>query len=94
MGEAAQIILEISVTLLIITFNVFFVIAEVAFLTSAKARLLNMARRGFMRAKQAAKLVQMPEIFLSTAQLGMTFSGLLLGWFGGVSISKQIASLF
>lgn len=78
----------------ILVFNVFFVIAEVAFLTATKAKIHSMIRRGVWGAKNAMSIVQKPDLFLSSVQIGLTLTELMLGWFGGISMSDYVACIF
>lgn len=78
-------ILSIAVILIILSVNVFFVIAEVAFLTASKSKLHQMG------AKKAYDIIQQPEVFLSTVQVGITLMGLMMGLIGGGSLGAYIS---
>jgi len=79
-----------TVIAVIVFVNAFFVMNEVALLTVTKARLYSMVREGVFGAKRAYNILQHPEIFLSTLQIGITLMGLLLGLIGGSSISGYV----
>ena len=85
---------ELLITVLTLAINVFFVMAEIALFTTKKAKLYSMIRRNVFGAKNALHIVQKPDIFLSTVQIGLTITSLLLGWFGGISISSYMIKLF
>ena len=50
-----------------------------------------MSAKGNRGAKQAMKIMQQPETFLSTIQIGITLMSALLGLYGGTSISEHLA---
>lgn len=39
-------------------------------------------------------IIQKPDLFLSSLQIGLTLTELLLGWFGGVSVSDYVVHFF
>ena len=84
--------LNLLIVLVIVLFNAFFAMSEMAVLTSRKSRLRQMAvsSRG---ARKALVLAEHPESFLSAVQLWISLLTLFLGFFGGESIGGQIAPL-
>ncbi len=82
---------DVLMIFFIIIINSFFVLSEISILTSGKAKLHKMSAKGNRGAKQAIKLIQQPEVFLSTMQIGITLMSALLGLYGGTSISEHIA---
>ena len=83
---------DIFIIFLIIFFTGLFVLSEISILTSNKAKLHKMIAKGNRGAKQAMKIIQQPEIFLSTMQIGITLMSALLGLYGGTSVSEYIAA--
>lgn len=65
--------------------------AEIAIVSSRKSRLEGAAQKGDKGAEIALSLVNDPNKFLSTVQVGITAIGIITGVFGGASLSKPIA---
>ena len=82
--------LQLLIVLLLVLFNAFFALSEMAVLTSRKSRLKQMAvhSRG---ARKALALAEHPEGFLSAVQLWISLLSLLIGYFGGESMGDKIA---
>ena len=70
---------EILILIGLILLNGFFSMAEIALVSSRKARLETQANKGDARAKAALKLANKPDNFLSTVQIGITLIGILTG---------------
>lgn len=90
--EHTSFFIDVVIILCIIFINSLFVLSEISILTSSKAKLHKMSSRGNKGAKQAIKIIQQPEIFLSTMQIGITLMSALLGLYGGTSISFYLAA--
>lgn len=84
-------LIDLAVILLIILANSLFVLSEISILTSSKAKLHKMVARGNRGAKQVMKIIQQPEVFLSTMQIGITLMSALLGLYGGTSVSTYLS---
>jgi putative hemolysin len=65
--------------------------AEMAVVSSRKARLRAKADEGKKNYKQALGVSENPSSFLSTIQIGITLVGILSGAFGGATIAQGIA---
>ena len=74
---------EIFILLFLIILNALFVMSEIALVSARKIRLESMAEKGDENAKAALELSQNPEIFLSTAQVGITLIAILTGVYSG-----------
>jgi putative hemolysin len=85
---------EIFVLFLLLLINAFFVMSEMAIVSSRKARLQQLANEGNKGAKIALDLTQNSTQFLSTVQVGVTLISVLLGAVGGPAFSKPLAELF
>lgn len=83
--------LELVILFLLILANGLFAMAEIAVVSSRRARLKKLADRGDARAKVAWELANAPTRFLSTVQVGITLIGILAGAFGGATLADQIA---
>ncbi|HSM55850.1 MAG TPA: hemolysin family protein [Candidatus Sulfomarinibacteraceae bacterium] len=84
---------EIAVILLLILFNGVFAMSEIAVVSARRARLEQMARQGNHGARAALDLVETPNRFLSTVQVGITLVGIFAGAFGGATIAAPLAEL-
>lgn len=81
---------EIFIILGLIVLNGLFSMAEIALLSSRKARLEAQANKGDNDAKAALALANHPDTFLSTVQIGITLIGILTGIYSGDKIKVQI----
>ncbi|MFO7323884.1 MAG: hemolysin family protein [Chloroflexota bacterium] len=85
--------LEILIIIALVLLNGVFALSEAAVIASRRARLQQMAERGDRGARAALKLVEDPNRFLSTVQIGITLIGILAGVFGGATVAGQLAAL-
>ncbi|HYM04388.1 MAG TPA: hemolysin family protein, partial [Stellaceae bacterium] len=83
--------LQIAVIFLLILLNGFFALAEMAVVSSRKARLQRAADLGREGAKVALELKRDPGRFLSTVQIGITVIGVLASAFGGATLAEPLA---
>jgi putative hemolysin len=83
---------ELLIVGLLIVLNGVFAMAEMAIVSSRKARLEQRANEGDARARAALELANEPNQFLSTVQVGITLVGILAGAFGGATISQVLAA--
>ena len=74
----SPITLEVAFILLLTVVNGLFAMSEVALLSARKVRLQQLADRGNARAGAALTLLQDPNNFLSTVQIGVTLVRALL----------------
>lgn len=81
--------IELGIVFVLVVFNGFFALSEMAVITSRKSRLKQMALTS-RRAKVALELSEHPESFLSAVQVWITLLGLLTGYFGGESLAERI----
>lgn len=85
---------EILIIFGLILVNGIFSMAEIALVSSRKARLEAQANKGDEKARSALKLANHPDVFLSTVQVGITLIGLLTGIFSGEKLKAPIAEYF
>jgi putative hemolysin len=82
------------VEILLITFcllvTAFFVLAEMALVSSNRRRLAKMAENGDKGAAKALVLLADPSKFLSTVQIGMTFGGIIAAIYGGPPLAHRL----
>ncbi len=67
---------------LLVLGNAIFVAAEYALVTARRSRLEERAERGGLGARTALRLMDDPVRFISTVQVGITVSAILLGAIG------------
>ena len=82
--------MEYLIILLLILLNGLFAMSEIALVSSKRARLEEKAKKGSTGAKTALKLLDEPEKFLSTVQIGITLVGIIAGAFGGLAIADDL----
>jgi len=82
--------MEISILLFLIVLNGFFSMSEIALISARKNRLETAAKKGNTNAKAALDLVNSPNEFLSTVQIGITFIGILTGIYSGDKITSDV----
>jgi putative hemolysin len=82
---------EILIILVLILVNAVLAMSEAALVASRKARLQQQASDGNKSSALAIKLINDPNIFLSTIQIGITLIGVLAGAVGGATISESLA---
>ncbi len=82
--------LEIIILLCLIFLNGLFVMAEIALVSARKSRLESLADKGDEQAKSALNLAENPELFLSTAQIGITLIAILTGYYSGEKFSADL----
>jgi putative hemolysin len=81
---------EFIIILGLIILNGIFAMSEIALVSSRKTKLESQAAKGDARAKEALKLANHPDVFISTVQIGITLIGILLGIFSGEHIKGAI----
>jgi len=74
--------LEVLAVLLLVLGNGFFVAAEYALVTARRARLMELAHQGNLRARIALRIMDSPVRFIGTVQLGITAFSIALGAVG------------
>jgi len=82
---------EIIILLLLVLINGVFSMAEIALVSSRKAKLRVEAEKGNAGAEKALNLAEEPGHFLSTIQIGITLIGILSGAYGGVTIARSLS---
>jgi putative hemolysin len=67
--------------------------SEIALVSSRKARLESLAKKGKKSALKALELSKEPDRFLSTIQIGITLTGILTGLFSGEAFAGSLAEV-
>lgn len=86
-------IIEFSIIIALLATNGVFAMTEIAIVSSRRGLLQSMADRGNAGAAKAIVLLDNPNRFLSTVQIGITLVGIVSGAFGGASISRRLAAI-
>lgn len=82
--------MEYLIILGLFILNGLFAMSEIALVSSKRARLEEKAKKGSKGAKIALKLLDEPEKFLSTVQIGITLIGIIAGAFGGLAFADDL----
>jgi putative hemolysin len=85
-----QVAFEIAIIFLLLIANGVFAMAEIAVVSSKKARLRRLADQGNGKARIALELAESPNRFLSTVQIGITLVGIFAGAFGGATLAAKL----
>src|SRR4030095_5267889 len=85
--------IEVIILLFLILLNALFVMSEIALVSARKIRLEGLAEKGDENAKAALELSQNPEVFLSTAQIGITLVAILTGVYSGERFGVKLQPL-
>ncbi len=80
-------IVSIALVLLLVLLNGVFAMGELALISSRRARLMVLERRGVSGAERARLLAEDPHRFLPTVQVGMTLVTIIEGTFGGARLA-------
>jgi putative hemolysin len=81
---------EVFILLGLIILNGLFSMSEIALVSARKSRLEHLAEEGNKKAATALELIQKPEVFLSTVQVGITLISILTGLYSGEKFSKEL----
>ncbi len=82
----------IIIIAVVILLNAIFVLSEMSVASSRKARLQQRLNEGDKGAKTALDLMQNPNLFLATVQIGITLVGVFIGAVGGASLAEPLAA--
>ncbi|PQL91058.1 hemolysin family protein [Apibacter adventoris] len=86
--------MEIIILLLLILINGFFAVSEIALVSVKKQKIENKATKGNKKAQAVLKLLENPEDFLSSIQVGITLIGIISGAYGGATLVKYLEPVF
>ena len=81
--------LELVILIFLIFLNGLFVMAEISLVSARKSRLETLATEGDEKARAALHMSEHPELFLSTAQIGITLIAILTGYYSGEKFSAD-----
>ncbi|WP_238403158.1 hemolysin family protein [Paenibacillus mesophilus] len=89
-SDPGPIILNLSLALILVLLNGFFVAVEFAMVKARSSRIDALALEGNIRAKFASRILGNMNAYLSACQLGITLTSLVLGWLGEPTIARII----
>ena len=84
--------MELLIILGLILLNGIFALSEMALVSSKRFKLENLSKKGSQGAKTAIDLSENPTRFFSTAQIGITLIGILLGVYSGENLTNDIVN--
>ncbi|MDN3954163.1 hemolysin family protein [Sporolactobacillus laevolacticus] len=84
----------IAIVVLLILLTAFFVAAEFAIVKIRSTRLDELIKQGNKRAAISKKIINDLNAYLSTTQLGITVTALVLGWIGEPAVAHLFNPLF
>lgn len=87
----SQVAFEVAIIFLLLIANGVFAMAEIAVVSSKKARLRRLGDQGNSKARIALELAESPNRFLATVQIGITLIGIFAGAFGGATLAAKLA---
>lgn len=83
--------MEILIIIGLILLNGFFAMSEIAVVSARKSKLAGEAKSGSKSAAFAIKLIEDPNKFLSTVQIGITLIGILTGIYSGATLADRFS---
>ena len=86
-------ILEIIIIFILIVLTGYLSMAELAVVSVRKSKMQKYIEENDKRAQIVIDLLEDPNEFLSTVQIGISLIGVLTGAFGGVTLAKPLANL-
>jgi len=84
-----SLLMEILVIFLLTLLNGFFALSEIALVSTKKSRIDQLVSLGNKNALEVRKLLENPENFLSSVQVGITLIGIISGAYGGATLAKD-----
>ncbi|WP_242926610.1 hemolysin family protein [Pontibacter vulgaris] len=82
--------MEILIIFILTLLNGFFALSEIALVSLRRSRIEHKAAQGSSSAKTVLKLLEDPENFLSSVQVGITLIGIVAGAYGGSALSDDL----
>ncbi|NLF50005.1 MAG: HlyC/CorC family transporter [Leptolinea sp.] len=84
---------EVILIFLMILLNGLFAMTEIALVSVRKSRIEQQAEEGSKDAQTALQLIESPNRFFSTVQVGISLVGVFAGALGGASFAKELSTL-
>jgi putative hemolysin len=83
--------MEFLVILILIAINGFFALSEIAFVSSRREMIESEKDRGSRNADMVLRMMNEPDRFLSSIQVGITLVGIISGVYGGIAIADDVS---
>ena len=91
--ETMPIVVGLGATLFFVLLNGFFVAAEFAFVKVRSSRIEVLAKSGSARGRLAHGILDRLDLYLSSCQLGITVSSLILGWLAEPAVARLLMAV-
>jgi putative hemolysin len=85
--------MEIFIIFILTLLNGFFALSEIALVSVKRSRIEHLAGKGNKRAKTVLELLENPENFLSSVQVGITLIGIVSGAYGGATLTDNMENI-
>lgn len=85
--------MELVIIFILTLLNGFFALSEIALVSVKKSRIEHLAAQGNKSAKTILSLLENPENFLSSVQVGITLIGIISGAYGGAALTDDMVGL-
>jgi putative hemolysin len=82
--------MEVFIIIILTLLNAFFALSEISLVSVKKSKIQHLAEQGDSRAKTILKLLEKPENFLSSVQVGITLIGIISGAYGGATLTDDL----
>ncbi|MNS78620.1 Magnesium and cobalt efflux protein CorC [compost metagenome] len=82
--------MEIIIIFFLTLLNGFFALSEIALVSVKRSRMEHLALQGKSSAKTVLGLLENPEHFLSSVQVGITLIGIISGAYGGATLTDNL----
>lgn len=82
--------MEILIIFVLTLLNGFFALSEIALVSVKKSRMEHLAAQGSSRAQTVIDLLENPENFLSSVQVGITLISIVSGAYGGAALTDDL----
>ncbi len=86
--------MEFIIIAILTLLNWFFALSEIALVSVKKGKMEYLASKWSKRAKVVLRLLENPENFLSSVQVGITLIGIISGAYGGSAIAATLTRYF
>src|SRR5690606_20327245 len=82
--------MELIIIFVLTLLNGFFALSEIALVSVNKSRIQHLADQGNKKAQLVLRLLDNPENFLSSVQVGITLIGIVAGAYGGATLTDDM----
>ncbi len=82
--------MEALIILILILLNGSFALSEIALISAKKTKIIEIAHKNDRRAEKVLRLMEKPEHFLSSTQIGITIIGIVTGAYSGAAMAEDL----